>query len=136
MIDFLEQLCYNDMRKRCLHMEIKNILKQLRESKGLTMQEVAEKTDISYSVYQKYESGVRGVGVPALQKLADLYNISTDCLLGRQTADTSTSPLQQLIDKFQLTKDQAALLVAYLNMNESDRENLIRCIKVLARGIQ
>lgn len=117
-------------------MEIKNILKQLRESNGLTIQEVAEKTDISYSVYQKYESGVRGVGVPALQKLADFYNVSTDYLLDRQTADAPTSALQQLIDKFQLTKDQAGLLIAYLNMNESDRENLIKCIKVLARGIQ
>lgn len=117
-------------------MEIKTILKQLRESSGFTMQEVAEKIDTSYSVYQKYESGVRGVGVPALQKLADLYNVSMDYLLGRQTADAPTSPLQQLIDKFQLTKDQAALLIAYLNMNASDRENLIKCIKVLARGIQ
>lgn len=71
-------------------METKNILKQLRESRKLTMQDVAASTDISYSVYQKYESGARGVGVPALCKLADFYNVTTDYLLGRDTQLDST----------------------------------------------
>lgn len=111
-------------------------LKKLREERGLTKRELCEKTGISERAYLTYEFGEREPKIGVIQKLAEFYNISTDYLLDRQTADAPTSALQQLIDKFQLTKDQAGLLIAYLNMNESDRENLIKCIKALARGIQ
>jgi transcriptional regulator with XRE-family HTH domain len=134
-IDSVRKSAYNDIWKEVIHL-LQDNLKKLREERGLTKRELCEKAGISERAYLTYEFGEREPKIGVIQKLADFYNISTDCMLGRQTADAPTSPLQQLIDKFQLTKDQAALLVAYLNMNESDRENLIRCIKVLARGIQ
>lgn len=113
-------------------METKNILKQLRESKGLTMQEVAEKTDISYSVYQKYESGARGVGVPALQKLADFYGVTTDYLLGRSDAKPPEDPIKLAAQEFHLNSTQRGILAAYLYMDPDDRKQLIACIKQIA----
>lgn len=81
-------------------METKEILKQLRESRGYSIQDVSEMTEISYSVYQKYESGARGVGVPALSKLADFYGVTTDYLLGRPEAtDPPKSPIQEASQK-------------------------------------
>lgn len=106
-------------------METKNILKQLRESKGLTMQEVAEKTDTSYSVYQKYESGARGVGVPALQKLADFYNVSTDYLLGRPDAKPPEEPLDEFARKEHLKSLEKVFMKKYLALTEEQRDKVL-----------
>lgn len=64
-------------------MEAKDILKAIRKERGYSAKEVADGCSMSIGVYQKYESGERGVGTPALCKLADFYNVSTDYLLGR-----------------------------------------------------
>lgn len=114
-------------------METKNILKQLRESKGLTMQEVAEKTDISYSVYQKYESGVRGVGVPALQKLADFYCVTTDYLLGRPDAKEPADPIDKLMTVDEMEKD---LLREWLSLDEASRKSFLDVLRKIVAADQ
>lgn len=67
-------------------METKDILKALRKQRGMTGQEVADGCGMTYKVYQAYESGARNLGVPALEKLADFYGVTTDYLLGREPA--------------------------------------------------
>lgn len=66
-------------------METKDILKMLRKNRNKSAKDVAVGCDMSLGVYQKYESGERGVGTPALCKLADFYGVTTDYLLGRET---------------------------------------------------
>lgn len=64
--------------------EFPKILRNLRKASGYTLIEVAEKLDIAYQSYQAYE---RGVALPNLKnfvKLADLYDVSLDYLLGRK----------------------------------------------------
>ena len=75
-------------------METKDILKTLRKEKSMTGQEVADGCGMTYKVYQAYESGARNLGVPALQKLADFYGVTTDYLLGR--TETLPDPVKQL----------------------------------------
>lgn len=65
-------------------MDTKDILKKLRSEKSLTLQEVSEKSGVSYSAYQKYELGIRELGAKSLVKLADFYGVSVDYLLGRE----------------------------------------------------
>lgn len=62
----------------------KEMLRDLRKSKGLTGQQVADALGISYKVYQTYESGTRNAGLPVVEKLADFYGVTTDYLLGRE----------------------------------------------------
>lgn len=78
-------------------METKDILKMLRKQNGMTGQEVADGCGMTYKVYQAYESGARNLGVPALQKLADFYDVTTDYLLGR-TETPPPNPVKQLSD--------------------------------------
>lgn len=64
--------------------EFPKILRDLRKASGYTLIEVAEKLDVAYQSYQAYE---RGVALPNLKnfvKLADLYDVSLDYLLGRK----------------------------------------------------
>lgn len=105
-------------------METKEILKQLRESKGYSIQDVSERTEISYSVYQKYESGARGVGVPALSKLADFYGVSTDYLLGREPEENTS--IQLLAKKYNMTAQEEKILNNYLSLEPDTREKIMR----------
>ncbi len=56
-------------------------LKKLRESKGLTQNEVAHYLSISRSAIAQYESGGRNVPISHLLKLSDLYGIKESDLL-------------------------------------------------------
>ena len=59
------------------------ILRSLRKQQGLTQKEVADKLGIHCTTYTKYETGASEPSFEMLNKLADLYDISTDYLFGR-----------------------------------------------------
>ncbi len=59
-------------------------LLELRQANGFTQADIALKLNITYQSYQAYE---RGVAVPTLHnfiKIADLYDVSLDYLIGRK----------------------------------------------------
>ena len=60
-----------------------NRLRQLRKSRGYTQVSLQMKTGIEQSLLSKYETGERIPPTEALIKLADLYDVSIDYLLGR-----------------------------------------------------
>ena len=82
-------------------METKDIIRSLRKKRDYSAQQVADGCEMSLGVYKKYESGERGVGVPALSKLADFYNVSVDYLLGRKTSEQTA--LDELAGEFNMT---------------------------------
>ena len=58
-------------------------LKQLRNSEGLTQQQLAEKLQISRVNYTRYETDAVRPDYETLIKLADFYDISLDDLFDR-----------------------------------------------------
>lgn len=58
-------------------------LKSLRESNGLTQDELAEKVGVTKQAISQYERGVRRPDFDTLSALCDLFNVSTDFLLGK-----------------------------------------------------
>lgn len=65
-----------------MNMEIAR-LRDLREDKDKTQQDVANYLNMHRSVYRRYESGERETPAWVVVKLADFYHVSTDYLLGR-----------------------------------------------------
>jgi len=65
-------------------METKDILRNEREKRNLTQKQVAEYLHISREAYTVYETGKNTITTENLIKLAELYNCTTDYLLGRQ----------------------------------------------------
>lgn len=57
-------------------------LKRAREKKGYTQQYVADVLNTSRSNITKYESGALEPNIETLGLLAELYNVTTDWLLG------------------------------------------------------
>lgn len=58
-------------------------IKNLREDHDLRQRQVAEMLNVSQNTYSQYETGVIELTASNLIKLADLYGVSVDYLLGR-----------------------------------------------------
>lgn len=61
-----------------------NILKELRVQSGMTQQQLAEKLGVTKSVVSYYELSERTPSPEILLKLAALFHVSTDFLLGKE----------------------------------------------------
>ena len=82
-------------------------LKMLRKETGLTQTQVAARTGVVVSAVSAYESGMRYPSYKVLIKLAALYHVSTDFLLGVSNArsidvsglsEEDIAALQKLVD--------------------------------------
>lgn len=65
---------------------MKNNFKSAREAKGLTQKECADMLGISLRAWQTYEQGVSEPKQDLLCKIADIFNVTLDYLLGRAPA--------------------------------------------------
>ena len=57
-------------------------LKNLREESNLTLRQLSQKLDISYSSLGKYEREEQQPSIDTLIKIAKFFGVSTDYLLG------------------------------------------------------
>ena len=57
--------------------------RNLRIDRGLTQKQVAEYLNIKQNTYSQYEIGVLNYPLESMGRLADLYGVSVDYLLGR-----------------------------------------------------
>lgn len=65
-------------------------IRDLREDNDKTQQEIADLLNMHRSVYRRYEQGQRELPLWAAIKLAELYGVSLDYLVGR--TDERTGP--------------------------------------------
>ena len=60
-------------------------VRDLREDRDKTQRQIAEMLNMQLTVYQRYERGERELPLWAAIKLADLYGVTLDYLVGRDT---------------------------------------------------
>lgn len=58
-------------------------IKEFRKSINLTQKQMAERLNISERAYQYYESGQREPSLDTLFDISNIFDISTDYLLGK-----------------------------------------------------
>jgi transcriptional regulator with XRE-family HTH domain len=94
-------------------------LKQLREEKDVSLEEVARVTGISKSLMSRYERGLVEPGLKALSKLVKYYNVSLDWLFGftdkRDPIDITNNPFLGLTDN---KKNEALSFIQFLKNKE------------------
>ena len=64
-------------------------LRALRKERGLTQQAVADQLQVDRTTYTKYEIGRVSPDPQGLARLAELFCVTVDTLLGRESAPTS-----------------------------------------------
>ena len=58
-------------------------IRDMREDRDLTQQQIADYLRCDQSLYSKYERGERDIPLHLIEKLASFYNTSVDYLIGR-----------------------------------------------------
>lgn len=102
-------------------------LKKAREAAQLTQAQAAKKLDISDGAYKNYEQGKREPNNTLLGKIADLYGVSTDYLLGRNT--TAEEPLDTLARQNGMPGKEKAALAKWLELDAEKRDIVLQIMK-------
>lgn len=117
-------------------------LRKAREEKGLTQAEVAKLLDMSASAIGMYEQGRRDPDTDTLKKLAELYEVSTDYLLG---CTDDPSPKQddrqhvnddealEYLDELHKRPEMKALFQVSRKATKEDIETAITIIEALKK---
>lgn len=99
----------------------KDRIRETRERKGLSQNDLAEKAGMQASAISHFESGRRAPSFDNLRKLADALDVSIDFLLGRTDDAAAAGPRAQ-----KLFRDFAKLSAA-------DQDNIASFANVLAK---
>lgn len=79
--------------------DLKDNLRKLRESQGMTQAELAQILGISASTLGMYETGQRHPKLEIEERIADYFNISLDRLRGKTVNNPKTDPLIEKIER-------------------------------------
>ena len=100
-------------------------LRELRKQNNLSQSEIAEKLGITASAYGFYEQGKTIPNAEVLNILADLYDVSTDYLLGRARFPNSENedPQIQILARSarSLTPEQLKAVQAVIDSYEKSK---------------
>ncbi len=64
---------------------MKLFIKELREQQNMTQKELAEKLQVSFQTVSKWENGVNLPDITHIPKLAEIFGVSTDVILGLES---------------------------------------------------
>lgn len=98
-------------------METKEILIAERKKRNMTQQEVADYLHIARGSYAKYETGANTPTTENIVKLAELYHLSTDYLLGKKPS--IIDPVKKISDKMVTI---TTLLAFLAGLSEQDKK--------------
>lgn len=86
-------------------------LKELRKSKNINQQKLALKLNITQAAVSKYELGLSEPDISTLIKIADIFNVSIDYLIG-----LSDKPIQYYDSNISLK--ESALINNYRKLDD------------------
>lgn len=106
-------------------------IKELRIEKGMSQTKLAELVGAKQADIHRWENNKRGITAESLIKLANVFEVSIDFILGR------SDELGLVTIKSELTRPEKDLLAIYSKLPEIDRVQLIGFAQglALARGI-
>lgn len=113
---------------------LKDVLKELRETKNFTKKQVANGVGITERAYIAYEYGERDVSTETLLKLADFYGVTTDYLLGRNTGELNN--IDKLEREFNMSALEKRILEGYLDLSDDMRGNFMEFLQKSVQDIQ
>ena len=99
-------------------------LKEARKKAGCTQQQASDESGVALGTLRRWEQGVNEPDIDSIIKLADLYGVSTDELLGSRFAVEYTTE--------ELTDGERLLVDLYRMCGTQGRECLLAIAKVIS----
>jgi len=105
--------------------------KALRQARGLTQAQMADKLGISISAVSMYEQGRRKPDNDMLRKICEKFRVSTDSLLGINVKESSEGKsVDEFIDEVTYTlMSQKGLMFNGRPITRKDKEKIAEAIK-------
>lgn len=100
-------------------------IKLAREKSGKKQQECANEIGVTLRAWQGYEQGIREPKFEILIKIAELFNVTTDYLLGRPEAEPPTDPVEEFVSKTNMVSNEQAALKKWLKLDEKERKAVL-----------
>lgn len=111
-----------------------NVFQQLRKENNLTQSKLAEKLNIKQNTVSRWEKNISLPDYTTLIALADLYNVTTDYLLGREDEFGIIKQKKDIPGNAKvLTEEQEELLDLFENLNMYSREAILIQMRALAK---
>ena len=106
-------------------MELKDTIKTMREERGWTQQQLADKLGVTRSAVTQWETGWSQPKMDSIKKLADVFG----------TTIASITDAQPDFDgeQFNLTEDEIELIRKYRRLSTEDKQTVIRMAARLGR---
>lgn len=99
-------------------------LKQLRQASNRTQQEIADLLGVSRSAYSHFENGRNEPDKDTLVKLANIFDVTTDYLLGRNKTPKWASK-DQIIELDKVLESDAGMAYGdMVDITKEDREQI------------
>ena len=109
-------------------------LRQARKHSGMTQLQVAEALGVGQSTYKNYESGIREPNGDTIVMLANLFNVTTDYLLGRETGEPEA--IDKLAGEFNMSSLEKKILNNYLSLPKNLRGDLMEFLQKSVKEVQ
>ena len=112
-------------------MTMGEIIKKLREEKGMTQEELGAVIGVQKSAIRKYEKGeVENIKRSSIQRMAELFGVSPCYLMGWEANYNPNGALAkevELIEQIQLVygKEAVQLLQQFNELNQAGKEKAI-----------
>ena len=101
-------------------------LKNLRISQKLTQKELADKLGLTNtSTISKYESGETKPSMEIIDKLADLFGVTADYLMGRSAEKNTNNETEELLEMLRTNPDYKILFDLYKEATPNEIKQLI-----------
>ena len=94
-------------------------IRRLRKSSGLNQVSFADKMDVSQSTVASWENGTRRPDIDTLCKIANLFRVSVDDVLGRESEHNADKDLS-------LSATESQLISIFRELNSKGQDALLR----------
>ena len=84
-------ISYNNKNIGSDNMNLRDKIKMLRRESGLTQEELGRKLNVTPMTIRNWESGNKNPSTNSVVSLAELFGVTTDCLLGVGPASATTA---------------------------------------------
>jgi transcriptional regulator with XRE-family HTH domain len=106
----------------------------LREEKGLSQYDVAERLGIKRPRYNAWEQGLSKPRADMLDKLAAFFGVTTDYLLGHESSDAtapSWATSKDIRDFKKMLEEDAPVMFDGVPLDEEDKEKVLKVMEAI-----
>ncbi|WP_432408864.1 helix-turn-helix domain-containing protein [Wukongibacter sp. M2B1] len=93
-------------------------LRELRKDSDMTQAQLGELLNISHSTINRYESGMHEPDINAINKLANIFEVTTDYLLGRTNIKEMS-----ILEGDEVPEELRAIGIDYMEVDKMAKEH-------------